>query len=281
MPRGPWSLAPLAGAILALATAAAGAEGPRRVASMNLCTDVLLHELAAPGQVASVSHMALDPLVSYYRPAMAGLPVNHGHAEELLMLRPDLVLASGYSPSPTTRLLERQGIPVAVVRTPQRLAALPAMYRRTARLLGRPRAGERLARRLERLVADVPPRDSDAPVAVVFQANGLTYGAGTLADDVLRAAGLQNLAALEGMEGAGYLSLEALIAGRPDVVVMGATGAGWPSRGQALLEHPALVRLARRGSGPRVVHLPERFWACPGAYLTEAVARLRTAALAP
>ena len=41
---------------LALA-APAGAE-PRRVASLNLCTDELLLLIAAPGQIVSVTHLA-------------------------------------------------------------------------------------------------------------------------------------------------------------------------------------------------------------------------------
>ncbi|MDZ7754612.1 MAG: ABC transporter substrate-binding protein [Gammaproteobacteria bacterium] len=270
--------------LAALLLAAVGANGtavaaPSRVASMNLCTDVLLYELAAAAQIASLSHLAVDPLVSYYEASMRDFPINHGHAEELLALAPDLVLASGFSPSPSLRLLERQGIPVAVIASPQSLAALPDLYRDTARLLGRPQQGEAYARRLAALAA-AARAPAAGPRAVVFQANGLTYGADTLADDVLRAAGLRNLAAEQGLEGAGYLSLEELLHGRPEVVVLGAHQ-GWPSRGQALLEHPVFRRYVKTATAPRLVNLPERFWACPGHYLVEAVERLQRAASPP
>ena len=271
-------------AALLLAATATGvtamAAPPSRVASMNLCTDVLLYEIAGREQIASLSHLAVDPLVSYYAPAMGDFPINHGHAEELLALKPDLVLAAGFSPSPTLRLLERQGIAVTIIPTARALAALPGLYRETARLLGRPQRGEHHARRLAALAEAAAGAPNRGPRAVVFQANGLTYGAGTLAHDVLRAAGLRNLAAENGLEGAGYVSLEELLHGRPDVVVLGAHH-GWPSRGQALLEHPVFRRYVKTAAAPRLVNLPERFWACPGAYLVEAVERLRRAASPP
>lgn len=263
---------------LALLLAAGAAAEPRRVASINLCTDVLLHELAPPERIASLSHLAVDPLVSHYREAMAAYPLNHGHAEELLVMAPDLVLASGHSPTPTLRLLRRQGVAVAVIPAPRDIAGLPAMYREAGRILGRPRQGERLAEAFARLAATTPPAPADAPLAVVFQANGLSYGAGTLADDVLRAAGLRNLAAAAGLEGAGYLALEELLHGRPDIIVLGADHGRWPSQGQALLEHPALERYGATAAAPRLISLPEEYWACPGLYLLEAVARLRRAA---
>jgi iron complex transport system substrate-binding protein len=44
--------------------ASAFAEPPRRVVSMNLCTDQLAMLVAAPGQLLSVSRIARDPRVS-------------------------------------------------------------------------------------------------------------------------------------------------------------------------------------------------------------------------
>ena len=38
-----------------------GPAAPRRVASLNLCTDELLLALAAPEQIMSVTHLAQDP----------------------------------------------------------------------------------------------------------------------------------------------------------------------------------------------------------------------------
>ena len=84
------ALAPLGAA----AGGEAGAEAPRRVVSINLCTDQLALAVAAPGQLVSVSELARDPALSAMASRAAAIPSNRGRAEEVLALRPDLVLAS-------------------------------------------------------------------------------------------------------------------------------------------------------------------------------------------
>ena len=68
---------------------------PQRIVSMNLCTDELLMRLVDPSRIASVTYLSqqsvnaplgLDSIASK-------LKINHGLAEEILMQKPDLVLA--------------------------------------------------------------------------------------------------------------------------------------------------------------------------------------------
>ena len=60
---------------------------------MNLCTDQLAMLLADPGQLVSVSHMALDPLSSAMVEEAEAFTINRGGAEQVYLMRPDLVLA--------------------------------------------------------------------------------------------------------------------------------------------------------------------------------------------
>ena len=46
---------------ISLALAGAAEAAPRRVASLNLCTDELLLMLGEPGQIVSVTHLAQQP----------------------------------------------------------------------------------------------------------------------------------------------------------------------------------------------------------------------------
>ena len=69
------------------------AHQPRRVVSINLCTDQLAMMMAGPGQLVSVSHLAGDPTYSTMPEAAAAYPANRGLAEEVYLLKPDLVLA--------------------------------------------------------------------------------------------------------------------------------------------------------------------------------------------
>ncbi|WP_317616335.1 substrate-binding domain-containing protein [Paracoccus mutanolyticus] len=89
--------------LVALAMPAGAA--PRRVVSINLCTDQLALAVAAPGQLVSVSELARDPALSAMASRAAAIPSNRGRAEEVLALRPDLVLASSLGDAATVRLL--------------------------------------------------------------------------------------------------------------------------------------------------------------------------------
>src|SRR5579862_4671641 len=90
--------------------ALAVAAQPQRVASINLCSDQYLLALARPDQAISVTWLAGDKNRSGEAPAAAGIPVNHGSAEEVARIAPDLVLADSYSDPNTVAMIRRLGI---------------------------------------------------------------------------------------------------------------------------------------------------------------------------
>ncbi|HWQ08680.1 MAG TPA: hypothetical protein VN436_06230, partial [Holophaga sp.] len=77
---------------------AALAGGPQRVVSQTVGTDDLLLALAAPAQIAALSHLARDPRYSPSFQAAQRVPcLTNGTAEDVLRHRPDLVLAASYT----------------------------------------------------------------------------------------------------------------------------------------------------------------------------------------
>src|SRR6056297_3081236 len=100
------------GAALLCAVQAAQAEAPERVVSMNLCTDQLAMMLAAEGQLLSVSRISLDPHVSPMAEEAKDYRINAGQAEEIYLMRPDLVLAGEFTPQATLDMLRGLGIRV-------------------------------------------------------------------------------------------------------------------------------------------------------------------------
>ena len=99
----------------------------------------------------------------------------------------------------------------------------------------------------------------------------MTAGAGTLADSVMRAAGLRNLAAELGLSGQTPLPLEFLIAHRPDIVILPARLSDAPSLADLAGGHPALRALTGTRFGRFV---PAGAWACGGPFVIEAVRAL-------
>lgn len=279
--RAPPSLLTIAVA-LSLAIGSARAEGgspktgdvPKRIVSMNLCADELLLRLAGRERIASVTWLAGDPRGSTVTEEAAGLPQNHGLAEEIAGLDPDLVLAGTYTTRIAIGLLRRIGFRVIEVGSPGDFDALRAEIRHVAAAVGEAERGEALVAHLDaRLAAAMPKRPTGLRV-LVLRPNALTVSPGSFGDAILRAAGLVNVAAELGRGGAGQIPLEVAALADADLVVIdGEDGA--PSLATALLHHPILKRLSGEG---RLVTVPNRLWTCPGPQAAEVVGRLAAAA---
>lgn len=255
------------GAALLLATLAA-AEPPRRVVSANLCTDQLAMLIAAPGQLVSVSHVARDPVSSAMAAEAEGFAVNHGTAEEIFLLAPDLVLAGEYLRPDSRLTLERLGLRVETFGVDASFDDVRANIVRMGALLGREARAADLVETLDAALAPPPP--GPRPTAALFYANAYTSGAGTLADEILRQAGLDNLAARQGVSGLARLPLELLALEAPDLLVIGQDYTT-PALAQEVLRHP----VARVLRGERAA-LADNLWVCGLPQTAKAVASLRS-----
>lgn len=261
--------------ILVASVTTMSAQGaPRRVVSINLCTDQLLVLLAERTSILSLSHLSRDPVLSHVAPRVEDIPQNHGMAEEIYPLQPDLVLAGSYTARPTVMFLKSKGIPVLELSIPRNFDEIRLQVRRVAETLGLTERGEELIAGMDRILDEVPPRPGARPVALAWQAGGFTAGSGTLTDAVFAAAGVENLAARSGLIGYGYVGLETVVAGRPDLLVSEHALPERPSLQQALLQHPALTD----GSGVgRRIDVPSALTACGGPFTAEAVRIIRRA----
>ena len=231
----------LAAAGLFFATAAVAA--PARVVSINVCTDQLAMLIAGEGQLHSVSMLARDPNSSAMTREAESHAVNHALAEEIFLMRPDLVLAGTYSSRATVGLLRRLGIAVEEFAPATSFDDIRADIRRVGALLGREaRAGELVAELDAGLAALAAAPHSGRSIAL-YEANSYTTGAGTLANEIIRAAGLVNVAETMGIVGSGRVPLELLIVARPDIVASSFREYGAPALAQENFVHPAFAAL--------------------------------------
>lgn len=227
---------------------AAVAQAPKRVVSMNLCTDQLAMMLAAPGQLVSVTNVSIDPLSSTQVEKALGYPLNSGRAEEIYAMAPDLVLANEYSDPTALQLLRGLGVEVQQYPVITRLDLIPGVLRAVGAALGRDAAAGVLATDVEVRLAELVQQPGERPTAAFFFANGYSLGTGTLSHDIITRAGFDNLSEVLGHAGGGRISLEELLMNRPDVIV---TSAGYPgaSRSEEIVDHPALAGIPRVLSG--------------------------------
>lgn len=267
---------PCLGAALLLCAAPVLAAPPKRVVSMNVCTDQMAMLLAREGQLLSVTYLASDPNTSALAAQAGRYTVNHGLAEEIYMLRPDLVLAGTYTTRTTVGLLRDLGIPVEEFPPAGSFEDVRAQFRRMGDALEtRDRAEAALSAfdaELARLAAQPVP---DLRTALYF-ANSYSSGSGTLVDEVVGASGLRNVAHELGIRGTAVLPLEALIMADPDFIATGEQNYGAPALAQQTFLHPAFRALA---AGKRHAVLPSALTVCGGPFTLEAIRLLQAAAM--
>src|ERR1700704_7200689 len=157
---------------LLFAVAHLGADAPpgkpKRIVSLNMCVDELVLRLAEPENIASVTWLSRDPKNSNVADLGAGVPVNHGLAEEIIPLNPDLVIAGIYTARTAVAMLKRVGIPVLEVGIPKSLDDVRAQIREIAGLIGERERGKDLTPARDASLAALPrPSTAVRPRAVV------------------------------------------------------------------------------------------------------------------
>lgn len=269
-----WCLTLLAVVFQGAPTGAMATDVPRRVVSMNVCTDQLAMLVAGEDQLHSVSYLASDPNTSALAGEAAGLTVNHGLAEEVFLMQPDLVLAGTYTTRTTVTLLRRLGIKVEEFPPAAAVADIRASILRMGKLLGRDERAAELAAELDHGIAELAARPSSQKTVATYYANSYTSGAGTLVDEIIKLSGLANLADELGFSGTARLPLELLVLAQPDLIVGGNETYGAPALAQENFAHPAYRAITGAG---QTVAVPSRYTICGAPFTLEAARMLQAA----
>ncbi len=235
-----------AGALWAAAPgpAAKAPTPPQRIVSTNLCTDQLLLALADRGQIAGLTKLAADAEMSGEAAKARGLPLLDNSAEELLAIEPDLVVGMPASGSPALAALPAAEYRLLDIALAERLDQIYATIRQTAAAVGHPERGEALIARMQGEVAGLP-KVGRGRVAAYYQRRGYMTGTGTLIDDMMGRIGLVNLAARLGKPPLSQMSLEEMVAARPDFLIVESATDIVTDQGSEMLHHPALKDIPR------------------------------------
>lgn len=266
------------GAAASCATRQASAQSangaPQRIVSLNLCTDQLLLQLVKPQRIAALSPLSKDSRSSALHAKAEGIPTVRGNTEEVLALKPDLVLVGTYTTRHTNAMLRKFGIPVVAIPGANSFEDVRREIREVAEAVAEVPRGEQLIaqfdQRLELLRASAP---KNKKTAMRYSAGGYTAGSNTLYDSIFEAAGFINGAKSANVKGYGRLPMERLIMQKPDLILGSDYKPETPTQGNRMLSHPAI-----QGLHAQSLVLSSRDVVCGGIWNLEAAQQLRDAA---
>ncbi|RDE05639.1 ABC transporter substrate-binding protein [Sphingomonas aracearum] len=225
--------------------AAPAAVRPQRIVSLNLCADGYLLALADRGQIAALTQLATDPDMSWGARQARGLRTIRGSAEDVLALRPDLILASPGKRRETMAQLRGRSIATLDLAPAESFAAITAQVREVAVAVGHPERGEALIARMAAALARVPRGVGRGRVAAYYQRRGYLTGTGTLIDELMGRVGLVNLATRLGKPSLARMSLEEMARARPDFLIVETGAERVVDQGTEMLQHPILAGIPR------------------------------------
>ncbi len=261
--------------MIGAATTATKAEPAQRIISLNLCTDQILLDLVPRDRIAALSFLARDPIMSTSVEEARSFPSVRGSAEEVIALKPDLVLVGEYSTPITRGMLQRLGTRVVEVPLASTFDEIRMVIRLIASATGEEARGDELVRSFDaRLAAAKATTSGKKPTVISYQVNSLASGPGSLLDEIVSTAGMRNLAAERKLGPGGRLPLEMLVLNPPDLIVFAHTPDNFRTVLGDNLRHPALAAITEKTPS---INLPMPLWLCGTQRTVEAVERLTVA----
>lgn len=243
-----------------------------RVLSLDQCADEYVLALSPRQSIVGISTRA-DDADSLLAARARGLPMRRVDLETALSTRPQLVVRTYGGDARLVRALESRGVRVLTLEDAVDFAGIRDNLRSVGAAVGAEHGAAAMIADMDARLA----RSASAwkgRSALYLTPGGFSAGPGTLADAILRAAGLVNA---ERRRGFVEVPLERLVLDPPQAVVTAffdtqlANGAGWsPGR------HALMRRVVREHA---VASLPGALIACPNWGAAEAVELL--AAKAP
>ena len=242
-------------------------DKPMRIVSTHLCTDQLLLLLSDHDRIASLSFFSLDPGMSAMAEIAKDFPINHGFAEEIVALDPDLILTSTFGHS-SILLLKRLGYEVSTIPVASNLDDITSNIHLVADAIGEQDRGNSLAMEFRNRIDAVSQQQVEhRPLLAIYNQNGFTFGQEALITRLVEIAGFRNLGAELGLGTAQHLPLEHLLVHQPDVLMLGDRNRS-AAMANELPNHPSIRR--KYADVPRI-EMQSHLWICGTPFVADAL----------
>lgn len=240
---------------------------PMRIASLSPCVDAILYEIADENQILGLSHYSFDEKSS-------SIDVNYakkfkplsGGAEDIIAIKPDLVIAGSHISPQTIAQLNKLAIPVFTLGSPQTIEEAKTQINDIAKKIDQEERGKIFISKIDKAIINAKTDDNQKPKAIMFQGGGIVPGAGTLGDEMLKTAGFENVASQYSNSAYNVLTLENLLFNPPQIMLSDAN-----FNNGRVISHPALKKSK---VSIYAADFPSKYLNCAGAKLVPALNRL-------
>lgn len=240
---------------------------PMRIASLSPCVDAILYEIADENQILGLSHYSFDEKSS-------SIDVNYakkfkplsGGAEDIIAIKPDLVIVGSHISPQTITQLNKLEIPVFNVGSPQTIEEAKTQINDIAQKIDQVERGKIFISKIDKAIINAKTDDNQKPKAIMFQGGGIVPGAGTLGDEMLKTAGFENVASQYSNSAYNVLTLENLLFNPPQIMLSDAN-----FNNGRVISHPALKKSK---VSIYAADFPSKYLNCAGAKLVPALNRL-------
>lgn len=262
----------LIGILAVMAFAPARAAELPRIASINACTDQLLLALADPDQILGLGPYSRDATRSWSAAAAHRYPRLSGEAEDVLVLKPDVVVAGSFTKRATRELLKEQGQKVITFDVAHSLDEVKAQIRKMGEVTQHPDRAEAYVSHIDTALARARQFVAKKRYRVLsISRRGWVSGSRSLISSLVAEIGLSNAAGELGLKFGGFASLESIVKLQPDFIVISNDSDFAEDEGRAFLLHPALEHFYPPTK--RLV-VPERLTVCGGPMVADALDRI-------
>ena len=256
-------------------TISLASELPKRIVSINVCADQLVATLVEQERIISLSYLSRDPNSSWLGSLTEKIHINHGTAEEIISLNPDLVVTGAFGFRPTVSILKRLGYRVLELPFAKTIDDISTNLNLLTNAVGNNKKTNALIDRFYEETKKVPISTTEVlPLFVNYETNGWISRDDSLPNHIAQRVGFNTIGRQYEVRTSHKIDLEALLILGPDLINIGYQWNESPALVSEYMQHPALEELLRR---TKQINVPDPYWLCGSLKTQDAILILKQA----
>ena len=200
---------------------------PKRILTFAMYTDQIVLGLVTSNHLVGINTLLDDPVLSNIIPIAKKISKKIGNpgAEEVLSMKPDLVIVSDWTQAEKIQSMRDLGLKVVSVKSPETIQDAKEAVSQVAAAIGEPEKGKQLIGMMDKKLEEIREKTSkiksEQRKNIVLLSLMTAYGgAGCAYDDACREANVINGIAAAGLKTGQQLTKEMLIKINPDIMLM-------------------------------------------------------------